>query len=162
VRQFRSAHFCSRDFGVVDVRDLAALHIRAMTHPAAKGERFLAVAGDCMSMLAAKVLKSRMGASAKRVPSFQLPNWLVRIAAIRDAAAKQILPQLGELRNATNEKAKRMLGRAPRSNEETIVAAAESLVRRGLLKDSQKTTQKNFPSALPVQARMEERASVES
>ena len=49
-------------FGVVDVRDVADLHIRAMTHPAAKGERFLAVAGDFMSILdIAKVLKSRMG-----------------------------------------------------------------------------------------------------
>ena len=53
-------------FGVVDVRDVADLHIRAMTHPAAKGERFLAVAGDFMSMLdIAKVLKRRMGASAQ-------------------------------------------------------------------------------------------------
>ncbi len=37
-------------FGIVDVRDVADLHIRAMTHPGAKGERFLAVAGDFMSM----------------------------------------------------------------------------------------------------------------
>ena len=37
-------------FGVVDVRDVADLHIRAMTDPAAKGERFLAVAGDFMSV----------------------------------------------------------------------------------------------------------------
>src|SRR5271166_196992 len=54
-------------FGVVDVRDVAGLHIRAMTHPAAKGERFLAVAGDFMSMAEiAKVLKARMGDAAKR------------------------------------------------------------------------------------------------
>ena len=53
-------------FGVVDVRDVADLHIRAMTHPAAKGERFLAIAGDFMSILdIAKMLKSRMGASAR-------------------------------------------------------------------------------------------------
>ena len=56
-------------FGVVDVRDVADLHIRAMTDPAAKGERFLAVAGDFMSILEiAKVLKARMGKSARRVP----------------------------------------------------------------------------------------------
>ena len=53
----------------VDVRDVADLHIRAMTHPAARSERFLAVSGDFMSMLEiAKVLKARMGPSAKRVP----------------------------------------------------------------------------------------------
>jgi nucleoside-diphosphate-sugar epimerase len=126
-------------FGVVDVRDVADLHIRAMTHPAARGERFLAVAGDFMSMLdIAKVLKSRMGASAKRVPTRELPNWLVRIAALRDPAIKLILPELGKPKNATNEKAKRLLAWESRSNEDSIVATAESLVRLGLLKDSPK------------------------
>jgi nucleoside-diphosphate-sugar epimerase len=120
-------------FGVVDVRDVADLHIRTMTHPAAKGERFLAVAGDCMSILdIAKVLRQRMGASAGKVPRFQLPDWLVRIAAIRNSAVKQILPELGKIKNSTNEKARRVLGWTPRSNEACIVACAESLVRLGI------------------------------
>jgi nucleoside-diphosphate-sugar epimerase len=123
-------------FGVVDVRDVADLHIRAMTDPAASGQRFLAAAGDFMSLLdIAKVLKRRMGAVARRVPTRQLPNWLVRIAALRDLAVKQILPELGKIKNASSEKAKRMLGWAPRSNEDAIVATAESLARLGLLKD---------------------------
>jgi nucleoside-diphosphate-sugar epimerase len=123
-------------FGVVDVRDVADLHLRAMTQPAAKGERFLAVAGDFLSMSEiATVLKSRMGDAAKRVPTRQLPNWLVRIASLRDPAVKQIVPELGKRKNATNEKAKRVLGWAPRSNEESIVATAESLIQLGLLKD---------------------------
>lgn len=127
-------------FGVVDVRDVADLHLRAMTHPAASGERFLAVAGDFMSMLdIARVLKGRMGGAARRVPALQLPNWLVRLAAMRDPAVKQILPELGHRKNATSEKARRVLGWAPRSNEEAIVATAESLVRLGLLRDSPKT-----------------------
>jgi nucleoside-diphosphate-sugar epimerase len=126
-------------FGVVDVRDAADLHLLAVTHPAAKGERFLAVAGDFMSMLdIAKVLKRRLGSSAKKVPARQLPDWLVRIAALRDPAVKLILPELGKVKNATNEKAKRVLGWAPRSNEEAIVATAESLARLGLVKDSAK------------------------
>jgi len=126
-------------FGVVDVRDVADLHIRAMTQPAAKGERFLAIAGDFMSMLdIAHVLKSRMGASAKRVPTRELPNWLVRLAALRDPAIKQILPELGKRRNATHEKATRLLGWSRRSNEDAIVATAESLIHLGLLKDSAK------------------------
>jgi dihydroflavonol-4-reductase len=79
-----------------------------------------------------------MGASAKKVPTRQLPDWLVRLAAMRDPAVKQILPELGKVKNATNEKAKRMLGWAPRSNEESILATAESLVRLGLLKHTPK------------------------
>jgi nucleoside-diphosphate-sugar epimerase len=107
-----------------------------MTHPAARGERFLAVAGDFMSMHdMARVLKRRMGASARRVPTLQLPNWLVRVVAMRDPAAKQILPELGRRKNATNEKARRLLEWSPRSSEDAIAATAESLVRLGLLKD---------------------------
>ena len=124
-------------FGAVDVRDVADLHIRAMTDPAAKGERFLAVAGDFLSIRdIARILKDRMGASARRVPTRQLPNWLVRLAALRDPAVKQILPELGKPKNATGEKARRVLGWVPRSNEEAIVATAESLLRLGLLKES--------------------------
>ena len=69
-----------------------------------------------------------MGAAAKRVPTRQLPDWLVRLAALVDPAVKQIVPELGKAKNATNEKARRMLGWAPRSNEEAIVATAESLL----------------------------------
>jgi nucleoside-diphosphate-sugar epimerase len=122
-------------FGVVDVRDVADLHLRAMTDPAANGERFLAVAGDFMSIRdIAMVLKQRMGAAAKKVPTLQLPNWLVRLASLRDPAVKQILPELGKRKNATSEKARRVLGWAPRSNEDAIVATAQSLLRFGLLK----------------------------
>jgi hypothetical protein len=48
------------------------------------------------------------------------------------------LPELGKAKNGTNAKAKRMLGWNPRSNEDAIVATAESLVKLGLLKDSAK------------------------
>jgi len=124
-------------FGAVDVRDVADLHIRAMSHPEAKGERFLAVAGSFLSLLEmASVLKARMGEAAKKVPSRQLPDWLVRLAALRDPAVKQILPELGKKKDATSEKARRILGWEPRSKEDAIVATAESLVRLGLVKDS--------------------------
>jgi len=123
-------------FGIVDVRDVADLHIRAMTTPSAKGERFLAVAGDFLSIQEiAKVLKARLGDAARRVPVRELPNWMVRLAALRDPALRTITPELGKKKNATGEKARRMLGWAPRSNEEALVATAESLVRLGLLKD---------------------------
>jgi nucleoside-diphosphate-sugar epimerase len=122
-------------FGVVDVRDVADLHLRCMTNPAAKGERFLAVAGDFLSILdIAQILKAHLGDAAKRVPTRQIPNWIVRLFALRDRAAKQILPELGKSKNASNEKAKRLLGWSPRSNEECILATAESLEHLGLLK----------------------------
>ena len=122
-------------FGVVDVRDVADLHLRAMTHPAANGERFIAVAGRCMSIIGiARLLRERMGASAGRVPKLQFPDWLVRLIGLFNPGAKAAVPQLGVIREASNQKARDVLGWTPRSNEEAILATAESLLRLGLLK----------------------------
>ena len=121
--------------GVVDVRDVADMHLRAMTNPAAKGERFLAVTGDFLWLVEiARILKDRMGEAAKRVPTRQLPDWLVKLARFKESAVKQIIPELGKMKNATSEKAQKVLGWSPRSREESIQATAESLVRLGLVK----------------------------
>ena len=117
-------------FGVVDVRDVADLHLRAMSNPAARGERFLAAAGDFMSLLEiARVLRERLGAAAKRAPTRALPNWVLRLPALFSPTVRELLPELGKSKNGSHEKASRLLGWAPRSNEDAIVATAESLLR---------------------------------
>ena len=122
-------------FGVVDVRDVADLHLKAMTHPEAAGERFLAVAGDFLSMREiALVLRQRLGDAARRVPTRELPDWLLRAVALLDKSVAQIVPELGKPKNATSAKARRVLGWTPRPADEAIVATAESLARLGLLK----------------------------
>jgi nucleoside-diphosphate-sugar epimerase len=121
-------------FGVVDVRDVADLHLRAMTSPAAKGERFLAIAGSFMTVKEiADVLRARMGEAAGRVPTRVLSNWIIRLAALFDPSIRQIVTELGKEKRASNEKSKRLLGWAPRSTEDAIAATAESLLRLGLL-----------------------------
>jgi dihydroflavonol-4-reductase len=121
-------------FGVVDVRDVAGLHLRAMTAPAARGERFIAVAGPALSMFdIAKVLRARLGDRAKKVPTRELPNWLVRLMARFDPGLRQLVPLLGNPRNASSAKAERLLGWKTRPPEETIVATAESLLHFGLV-----------------------------
>jgi nucleoside-diphosphate-sugar epimerase len=121
-------------FGVVDVRDVADLHLRAMTNPAAKGERFIAVSGDVMSMLdIAKVLRTRLGSAASKVPTRELPNWIVRSVALFDRRMRQLLPLLGTIRRPTSAKAERVLGWKPRSSEDAIVASAESLIKFGIV-----------------------------
>ncbi len=124
---------CPRlSFGVVDVRDVVDLHVRAMTQPGANGERFLAVAGPSLSILEmARLLKRGLGAAAKKVPTWQLPNWLVRLAALRDRSLEQIIPELGKVKEASHEKATRVLGWAPRSAETALLATGESLLRLG-------------------------------
>jgi dihydroflavonol-4-reductase len=122
-------------FGIVDVRDVARLHQLVMTHPAAAGERFLAIAGHFMSIHEiASLLRSRMGDAAGRVPTRILPNWLLRLSALFDSSIAQIVPELGKAKDATGEKATRILGWNPRPREEAIIATAESLVSLGLLK----------------------------
>ena len=126
-------------FGVVDVRDVADLHLRAMTAPEANGQRFIAANGECMSMLdIAKVLKVRLGDSASKVPTRQLPNWIVRLVARFDPSMQQLLPLLGKIRNATSEKAQRLLHWTPRSGEDAVTATAESLLKLGLLSPAAK------------------------
>ncbi len=122
-------------YGLVDVRDVADLHILAMTTPAAKGERFLAVSGDFFAVIdIARALHRRLGAMGQRVPMRQVPNWLVRLAALRDPGIRQTLPELGKQKNASGDKARRLLGWSPRPAEDALVATAESLARFGLLK----------------------------
>jgi nucleoside-diphosphate-sugar epimerase len=119
-------------FGAVDVRDVADLHLRAMTHPAANGQRFLACAGDFLLVVEmARVLKARLGADARRVPARELPDWLVRALALIVPQARQLLPELGKAKNATSAKAEHLLGWTPRSREDAIVATGESLVQLG-------------------------------
>jgi nucleoside-diphosphate-sugar epimerase len=122
-------------FGVVDVRDVADLHLRAMTHPAARGERFIAVSGDFLRIVEiAQILRERLGDAARRVPTREIPDFLVRLASMRDPAVKQLLPELGKKKNATSEKARRVLAWSPRSASDALAATGESLVQLGLLR----------------------------
>jgi nucleoside-diphosphate-sugar epimerase len=122
-------------FGAVDVRDVADLHLKCMTDPAARGERFLAVGGDFVSMREiAQMLKEGASDIARKVPTRSLPSWLMRVVGLFDSQVKGILPELGKRKNASNEKARRLLGWAPRSPRDSVLATARSLSELGLLK----------------------------
>jgi dihydroflavonol-4-reductase len=121
-------------FGLADVRDVADLHLSAMTSPSAAGERFIAVAGALMSMLdVAKCLRRELGQAAAKAPAHQLPDLAVRALASTSPQMRQIVPQLGKRRPSSNAKARNILGWRPRANEEVIVATALSLIDRGLV-----------------------------
>ena len=116
-------------FGVVDVRDVADVHLRAMVAPEAKNERFIATQGGAVSMLAiAKTLKERLGERAKRVPTRKMPNFVIHLMALFSVRMRDLVPLLGKARNATSAKAQRVLGWTPRSWEDAVTATAESLL----------------------------------
>lgn len=122
--------------GFVDVRDVADLHLRAMTLPAANGERFLAIAGHSLWIReVAQVLRQRLGMAANKVPTGEIPNSVVRLGAASNPALQALVPFLGINMNATSEKAIRLLGWSPRPAEDAVVASAESLIEFGLLAD---------------------------
>jgi nucleoside-diphosphate-sugar epimerase len=84
----------------------------------------------------ANLLRERLGEVARKVPRRELPDWVVRLGTLFNPAARQILPELGKFKNATNEKARRVLHWAPRTNAESLIATADSLVRLNLIKHS--------------------------
>jgi dihydroflavonol-4-reductase len=106
-----------------------------MTDPAAKGERYLAMAGESMSIFEiGKVLRAHLGAAAAKVPTREAPNWMIKLMAMFSPEAKALLPQLGRRMNANHEKAERVLGWRPRTPEDSILATAKSLIEQGIVK----------------------------
>jgi nucleoside-diphosphate-sugar epimerase len=113
---------------IVDVRDLAALHIDAMTAPAAAGERFLATGEFTWMREMAADLRTGLGPAGNRVPTRQLPDFAVRLAARFDASLRSITISLGRRNRHTTEKARRVLGWRPRPAADTVVDCARSLI----------------------------------
>ena len=102
-----------------------------MTHPAAKGERFMAVTGDVMSMV--EIAKTLKPPRRRREACAEIANseLVVRLASMCDPAAK-LLPELGKYERDQRQ-SERVLGWKPRSPEDAFVATAESLVRFGIV-----------------------------
>jgi nucleoside-diphosphate-sugar epimerase len=104
---------------IIDVRDVADLHIRAMISPDAKGQRFLALAGGKISLPEiAILLKEKMPDIAGKISEKSLPDWLLRIAALFNPKAKAIASMMKASRNVSNEKARKVLGWLPMANNE--------------------------------------------
>ncbi|MEV0382566.1 aldehyde reductase [Nonomuraea sp. NPDC050643] len=121
---------------VVDVRDVAAAHVVAMTVPGAAGQRFLVASDE--AALAMKeigaILRERFGDAAKRVPTRSIPDVVVRLAALFKAEFKPVAADLGYVKRVSNEKARRLLGLQPRTPVEAIIASAESMIAKSLVK----------------------------
>jgi dihydroflavonol-4-reductase len=116
--------------GFVDVRDVADLHLKALSMPEANGQRFIAVAGEALSMLeVAAVLRNNLGKVADKAPTKELSNWIIRLFAVFNPKLKMIVPHLGLVKRASSEKAEKLLGWKPGKAEEAILAAAESLIK---------------------------------
>ena len=113
---------------IVDVRDLADIHIRAMTSPDAAGQRFLATGEFVWMREMAAALRAGLGPDGAKVPTRQLPDFVVRATALFDASLRAITVSLGRKNRHSADKAKRLLGWQPRPAAETVVGCAQSLI----------------------------------
>jgi len=117
-------------FSFVDVRDVADLHVRAMTASEAGGGRFIAAGRFLWASEVAAILRERLGSAAPKVPKRSLPDFLVRAASRFDPGIRSIVNQLGLRYEYSSEKAESRLGWQQRPAEEMIVECAESLIRQ--------------------------------
>lgn len=117
---------------IVDVRDLADIHIRAMTSPQAAGERFLATGEFTWMLDMAHALREELGEGGHRVSTRRIPDLAVRLAArFRDPSLRDITPALGRRNRHSTAKAHRLLGWQPRPARETVIDCGRSLLAHG-------------------------------
>ena len=121
-------------FGVVDVRDVADLHVRALKAPNMAGERFIASGRFMKIREVADILRAQLGEQASKVTTRNVPDWVVRLGALFNPLAKAVVGELGSVRNQSAEHAKKVLGWATRPVEQSIVDTARSLLDQGLIK----------------------------
>ena len=120
---------------IVDVRDVAAAHLAAMTAPGAAGERFL-VASDGPAVAMKQIgatLRAHLGPAAAKVPTRTIPNAVVRLAALFRAEFRPVAADLGFVKQVSNAKARRVLALRPRTSEQAITATAESMIAESLV-----------------------------
>lgn len=132
VREGRLPRLPDVYFGVVDVRDVAGLHLLAMTKPEAAGERFLATAGDALGAPElALIIRGHLGSPAgDKVRTGLMPTWMLKAAAPFSRSVRGSLPDIGVYRNGSSAKARTVLGWRPRSREEAVIATVDTLPPR--------------------------------
>ena len=118
-------------FNVVDARDVADLHVRAMIDSKAAGERFIAASKYAWFSDMAEILRSRLGEAASKVPTRRVPDFVVRLSALFDRQLAGVTPNLGKKRDYSSAKAQSVLAWKPRAIEDTIVETAKSLIAAG-------------------------------
>jgi dihydroflavonol-4-reductase len=119
-------------FGIVDVRDVADLHYRALTAPSVS-ERYVC-SGPFLKMIdVANILRAQLGDRAGKTPKRRMPDWLLKTASNFRPELKQLLPELGRIRGGDSSLAINMLGWSMRPVEQTVADTANSLIENGIV-----------------------------
>ena len=125
---------------IVDVRDVAAAHIRAMERKEANGKRHLLV-GNIEGIWfseAAKIINKKFRPMGYPVVTMEAPSVFVRVAAKFDPALRIMLPVLDKKIEIDNSRMVNVLGVKPKPIEKTITDMCHSLIELGIVKKKPK------------------------
>lgn len=118
-------------YPVVDVRDLADLHILAADSPEAAGQRFIAQSEEMTMPEMAEVLKGRY--PGRKVSRLVIPDAVIGAAAHFNTPMKVLNTMVGLSYHRDGSKAREALGWSPRPAADTIVDTAECLIAMGIV-----------------------------
>ncbi len=119
-------------FSIVDVKDVAAMHVKAISVDASKGQRLIASSGSRTFVQIASVLKAAF--PNRKITMTQAPNALIRFLALFDAEIRAVLPTLSKHIGVNSSKAQKVLGIRFIPVEESLVETASYLIDNGFVK----------------------------
>lgn len=119
--------------GLVDVRDVAAAILLAMTTPEAAGHRFLCSGGTLWLKDIAGTLHAEYSGRGYKIPTFEFPSWVVRFLGLFDKKIARVTESLDIDHEQSNEKARRILKWKPRPLKDAILSMANSLIEHGFV-----------------------------
>jgi nucleoside-diphosphate-sugar epimerase len=121
----------SNGFSIIDVRDVAALHVAALQQPESIGQRYLATAGYVPFPEVGRILMDAY--PERRITQKIVPDWIIKLLARFGGPTRQIINDIGNEKHYAREKGEGLLGRAFISESDAILASAESAIRLGLV-----------------------------
>lgn len=124
--------------GIVDVRDVAAAHITAMTSPKAPGNRYVTISVCFWWDDMAKMLDDEFRPLGYCVPTKVAPNFILKIGSWFDPTLKMIVPVLDKEVKLDNTKIREDFGFQFRDAKTTVVDMAYSLIDSGFVKATPK------------------------
>jgi nucleoside-diphosphate-sugar epimerase len=125
-------------WAVVDVRDVAALHVAAMTHPDAVGKRFIAAIEHTPMGEIARILSEHFGPRGYKIPTRRLPGWILKVVALWDSAAALTVNELGKRQDVSNARARETFGWIPRTLEQMVIEMGETMIACGAVPSVQR------------------------
>ena len=118
---------------LVDVRDVAAAHVAAMTAANAGGHRFPMGESTLFLNEIAAILRDAFPDRARKIPRFEIPDWLVRIYARFDSDVRSNIDELGTAKRLDSSAAMRLIDRKLIPAREAVIATVKSLIEEGLV-----------------------------